>query len=62
MLDLLYRWIFYHIQYPQKIHAMNVIAFYLSAKKHIRRKSPRWMVVAQVSGMWMCFKQLWKEA
>ena len=66
MTDLLY---FYCINRAHKsmffFNLAGCISFYKSAIKHHSRKSPRWMVLRQVRGMFMCLKQMfciYKEA
>jgi hypothetical protein len=41
-----------------KMMLMGVIAFILSAIKHIKRRSPFWIVANQFKGIVMCTSQL----
>lgn len=41
-----------------KINLMGMISFIKSGLKHIKRGSPHWIVVSQIRGFLMCFKQL----
>jgi hypothetical protein len=36
----------------------GILSFFKSAVKHISRKSPRWLVKQQISGIFMCMKQI----
>ena len=40
-----------------RINLMGMIAFYISAKKHIMRKSPFYLVARQAKGLLQCFYQ-----
>ena len=41
-----------------KLNLMGLIAFTKSFIKHLKRKSPTWMLKKQVEGFIMCLKQL----
>lgn len=45
-----------------KISLMGIIMFYKSFKKHLKRRSPHWILKNQLRGMLMCTKQLIKGA
>ena len=44
-----------------KINLMGIISFLKSGIKHIKRKSPIWMIINQINGMFMCVFQLIKN-
>ena len=41
-----------------KINLMGIISFIKSGIKHIKRKSPFWIIINQIKGIFMCIFQL----
>ena len=58
-MDTLYFFIFNNISnYKIKMNLMGVIAFLKSIFKHLKRKSPIWMILSQFKGLFACLRQL----
>jgi len=55
----MYFWVFRNIKNDKlKMNLMGILAFWKSLRKHIKRRSPLWMITAQIKGMFMCIRQL----